>query len=34
MVVTLPDPASIEATYRFVKSAFVRKLRTRAASTG
>jgi flagellar biosynthesis protein FlhG len=28
VVVTLPDPASIEATYRFVKSAFVRKLRT------
>ena len=28
VVVTLPDPASIEASYRFVKSAFVRKLRT------
>src|SRR5215831_5019772 len=27
-LVTLPDPASIEATYRFVKSAFVRRLRT------
>src|SRR6185369_8521007 len=26
-VVTLPDPASIEATYRFIKSAFARKLR-------
>ncbi len=28
ILVTLPDPASIEATYRFVKSAFVRRLRT------
>jgi flagellar biosynthesis protein FlhG len=28
VVVTLPDPASIEASYRFIKSAFVRKLRT------
>jgi flagellar biosynthesis protein FlhG len=28
VLVTLPDPASIEASYRFVKSAFVRKLRT------
>jgi flagellar biosynthesis protein FlhG len=28
VVVTLPDPASIEASYRFVKSSFVRKLRT------
>jgi flagellar biosynthesis protein FlhG len=28
VVVTLPDPASIEATYRFIKSAFMRKLRT------
>ena len=28
VVVTLPDPASIEATYRFIKSAFIRKLRT------
>jgi flagellar biosynthesis protein FlhG len=28
VLVTLPDPASIEATYRFVKSAFVRRLRT------
>ncbi|HEV3031819.1 MAG TPA: helix-turn-helix domain-containing protein [Polyangia bacterium] len=27
ILVTLPDPASIEATYRFVKSAFVRRLR-------
>ncbi|MDB4982161.1 MAG: heat shock protein DnaJ domain protein, partial [Myxococcales bacterium] len=27
VVVTLPDPASIEATYRFVKSGFVRRLR-------
>jgi flagellar biosynthesis protein FlhG len=27
IVVTLPDPASIEATYRFVKSGFVRRLR-------
>ncbi len=28
VVVTLPDPASIEASYRFIKSGFVRKLRT------
>lgn len=28
VAVTLPDPASIEATYRLVKSAFVRKLRS------
>jgi flagellar biosynthesis protein FlhG len=28
VVVTLPDPASIDATYRFVKSAFIRRLRT------
>jgi flagellar biosynthesis protein FlhG len=28
ILVTLPDPASIEATYRFVKSAFLRRLRT------
>ena len=28
ILVTIPDPASIEATYRFVKSAFVRRLRT------
>lgn len=28
LVVTLPDPASIEATYRFIKSAFIRKLRS------
>ncbi len=28
VVVTLPDPASIEASYRFIKSSFVRKLRT------
>jgi flagellar biosynthesis protein FlhG len=27
VLVTLPDPASIEASYRFVKSAFVRRLR-------
>ena len=27
ILVTLPDPASIEASYRFVKSAFVRRLR-------
>jgi flagellar biosynthesis protein FlhG len=27
ILVTLPDPASIEATYRFVKSGFVRRLR-------
>ena len=27
VLVTLPDPASIEATYRFVKSGFVRRLR-------
>src|SRR6185369_3087710 len=27
VAVTLPDPASIEATYRFIKSAFARKLR-------
>ena len=27
VLVTLPDPASIEATYRFAKSAFVRRLR-------
>lgn len=27
IVVTLPDPASIEAAYRFVKSGFVRRLR-------
>jgi flagellar biosynthesis protein FlhG len=28
ILVTVPDPASIEATYRFAKSAFVRRLRT------
>jgi flagellar biosynthesis protein FlhG len=28
ILVTTPDPASIDATYRFAKSAFVRKLRT------
>jgi flagellar biosynthesis protein FlhG len=28
ILVTLPDPASIESTYRFVKSGFVRRLRT------
>jgi flagellar biosynthesis protein FlhG len=28
ILVTLPDPASIEATYRFVKSGFLRRLRT------
>jgi flagellar biosynthesis protein FlhG len=28
VLVTLPDPASIEALYRFAKSAFVRRLRT------
>jgi len=28
ILVTIPDPASIEATYRFAKSAFIRKLRT------
>src|SRR5450432_903093 len=28
ILVTLPDPASIEATYRFVKSGFVRRLRS------
>ncbi|HVR64849.1 MAG TPA: helix-turn-helix domain-containing protein [Polyangia bacterium] len=28
VAVTLPDPASIEATYRLLKSAFVRKLRS------
>jgi flagellar biosynthesis protein FlhG len=28
VLVTLPDPASIEATYRFVKSGFSRRLRT------
>jgi flagellar biosynthesis protein FlhG len=28
ILVTLPDPASIEATYRFAKSGFVRRLRT------
>jgi flagellar biosynthesis protein FlhG len=28
VLVTLPDPASIEATYRFVKSGFVRRLRS------
>jgi flagellar biosynthesis protein FlhG len=28
ILVTIPDPASIDATYRFVKSAFVRRLRT------
>jgi flagellar biosynthesis protein FlhG len=28
VLVTLPDPASIEATYRFAKSGFVRRLRT------
>jgi flagellar biosynthesis protein FlhG len=27
ILVTLPDPASIEATYRYVKSGFVRRLR-------
>jgi flagellar biosynthesis protein FlhG len=26
--VTIPDPASIESTYRFAKSAFIRRLRT------
>ena len=29
ILVTLPDPASIEATYRFVKSGFVRRLRSK-----
>ncbi len=28
ILVTIPDPASIEATYRFAKSAFVRRMRT------
>ncbi len=28
ILVTIPDPASIEATYRFAKSAFIRRLRT------
>jgi flagellar biosynthesis protein FlhG len=28
ILITLPDPASIDATYRFIKSAFVRRLRT------
>ncbi|HVZ85880.1 MAG TPA: helix-turn-helix domain-containing protein [Polyangia bacterium] len=28
VLVTLPDPASIDAAYRFAKSAFVRRLRT------
>jgi flagellar biosynthesis protein FlhG len=28
VLVTLPDPASIEASYRFIKSGFVRMLRT------
>jgi flagellar biosynthesis protein FlhG len=28
VLVTLPDPASIEATYRFVRSAFMRRLRS------
>lgn len=28
ILVTLPDPASIEATYRFAKSGFIRRLRT------
>jgi flagellar biosynthesis protein FlhG len=28
LLVTLPDPASIDAMYRFAKSAFVRRLRT------
>jgi flagellar biosynthesis protein FlhG len=28
ILVSIPDPASIEATYRFAKSAFVRRLRT------
>ena len=28
ILVTTPDPASIEATYRFAKSAFIRRLRT------
>jgi flagellar biosynthesis protein FlhG len=28
VLVTLPDPASIDATYRFAKSAFVRRLRS------
>ncbi|HEY4394667.1 MAG TPA: helix-turn-helix domain-containing protein [Polyangia bacterium] len=28
LLVTLPDPASIDALYRFAKSAFVRRLRT------
>jgi flagellar biosynthesis protein FlhG len=28
ILVTIPDPASIEATYRFAKSALVRRLRT------
>ena len=30
VLVTLPDPASIDSIYRFAKSAFVRRLRTRA----
>ena len=30
ILVTIPDPASIEATYRFAKSAFIRRLRTAA----
>jgi flagellar biosynthesis protein FlhG len=28
ILVTIPDPASIEATYRFAKSAFIRRART------
>jgi flagellar biosynthesis protein FlhG len=28
ILVTIPDPASIEATYRFAKSAFIRRMRT------
>ncbi len=28
ILVSIPDPASIEATYRFAKSAFIRRLRT------
>jgi len=28
ILVTIPDPASIDATYRFAKSAFIRRLRT------
>jgi flagellar biosynthesis protein FlhG len=28
ILVTIPDPAAIEATYRFAKSAFVRRVRT------